>query len=124
MSSRFQIGPLTSWGNSKNGYKKLPLICLFPQRKLKTSGQQRKIRNTMIQQAGEKNRTRAQAYQQQRQIAQQRPQQKKLDQNTLCAMNTDTNKCVCIHRETGQKISMLHNECVSRASNASNIRRL
>lgn len=54
-----------------------------------------------MQQAGEKSRARAQAYQQQRLQKQQRQQQKKLDQNTLCAMNTDTNKGVCIHRETG-----------------------
>lgn len=72
----------------------------------------------------ESSRVRVQAYQQQRKAEQQRQQQKKLDQNTLCAMNTDTNKCVCIHRQTGQKISIPHNECVSRASSAANIKRI
>ena len=40
----------------------------------------------------------------------------RLERNTLCAMNADSGKCSCIHKETGQKISMSYQECVTRAS--------
>ena len=69
-----------------------------------------------MQRATETSRAGTQAFQQKRQLEQRNQQQIKLDQNTLCAMNTDTSKCACIHRQTGQKISMPQHECVSRAS--------
>ena len=53
-----------------------------------------------------------------------RQRKSRLEANTLCAMNNDTQKCVCIHEETGIKISKTHDECVARASKASNIKRL
>ena len=46
-----------------------------------------------------------------------------LEENTLCAIDTDTDECICIHKETGGKILMTDNECVVRASKPSNIQR-
>jgi len=44
-----------------------------------------------------------------------------LEKSTLCAINTDTEECYCIHKDTGQMISMAHDECMSRASKSSKI---
>jgi hypothetical protein len=55
----------------------------------------------------------------QRELQQAQRQRDELDRNTLCAMNTDSGKCVCLHRETGRRISIEHAECVARASQQS-----
>jgi hypothetical protein len=44
-----------------------------------------------------------------------------LEKNTFCAINTDTKECYCIHKETGQMISLAHDECMSRVSKSSKI---
>ena len=36
--------------------------------------------------------------------------------STLCAINEDTGKCVCIHKKTGMKISKTQSECQAIAS--------
>jgi hypothetical protein len=61
----------------------------------------------------------AQIYEQQ-QASLDRQVKQTLEKDTLCAINTDTYKCSCIHKETGRKISMTHNECVPRASKSPN----
>lgn len=38
-----------------------------------------------------------------------------LYRNTACAINVDTDVCLCIHEKTGAKISLSQNECKKRA---------
>lgn len=43
--------------------------------------------------------------------------QEVFDHDIICTMNADTGQCLCHHHETGQRISISYDECVSRASN-------
>jgi len=38
------------------------------------------------------------------------------EKEIFCVMDTDTNECFCIHKETRQVLSIAHNECVVRVS--------
>ena len=38
------------------------------------------------------------------------------EKEIFCVMDTDTDECFCIHKETRQIISIAHNECVVRIS--------
>jgi hypothetical protein len=63
--------------------------------------------------------TQIQRLNQQRELQQALRQRDELERNTLCAMNVDSGKCVCLHRDTGRRIPLTHAQCVSRASQAS-----
>lgn len=80
-----------------------------------------------MQRGTEASQARAKAYQQQRQVEleqkrelAERQRQEAFNLDTYCAVNTDTNKCVCIHRKTGQRIPVQHDECMLRVSGTSN----
>ena len=38
-----------------------------------------------------------------------------LYRNTSCALNEETNSCICIHEETGRPIALPHSECIKKA---------
>ena len=43
------------------------------------------------------------------------------EKETFCVIDTARNECFCIHRETRQEIAVTYEECVSRASEPSEI---
>jgi hypothetical protein len=43
------------------------------------------------------------------------------EKETFCVIDTDRDECFCIHRETRQEIAVTYEECVSRASEPSEI---
>jgi len=47
-------------------------------------------------------------------------QKKKPVQNTVCTMDANTDNCICIDKETGNRIPKTPYECVLRASKSSN----
>jgi len=51
---------------------------------------------------------------------QQKPQefqhQQLLKEDTFCALDSDTGKCWCVHKETGQAVTLVFEECAIRAS--------
>lgn len=38
------------------------------------------------------------------------------EEKIFCVLDTDTNECFCIHKESRQVLSIAHNECVVRVS--------
>lgn len=62
-----------------------------------------------IKELGENERSRQQA-------ARTAKQRAEAEANTLCALNNDTQKCVCRDKRMGQALSVSHDQCVARAS--------
>jgi len=52
---------------------------------------------------------------QKRMADQERKRKAELYRNTACAINNDTNKCVCLHEKTGARITLSQGECEKRA---------
>jgi hypothetical protein len=57
----------------------------------------------------------AQIYEEQ-QSAQKEPATQHLEEETFCALDADSGKCFCVHRETGLLVTIVYEECVVRAS--------
>jgi hypothetical protein len=55
---------------------------------------------------------------QKRQVISPKQQTNSLEQDALCALNSDTGKCVCIKRNTGQYVDVSQAECTQRAERA------
>jgi hypothetical protein len=60
-----------------------------------------------------------QIYQEQ-QTTQKEPAIQHLEEETFCALDADTGKCFCVHKETGLLVTIIYEECVVRASKPAN----
>lgn len=68
-----------------------------------------------LQQALEQQQVSAQEARQKRLAYQESKRKAELYRNTACAINNDTNHCVCLHERTGARLALPQEECKKRA---------